>query len=102
MDMTENLKPLPMCEDCWLNDHSRWEPESINDEGSVIMKLMGVDVPHKVNTGEVEVCCMCGGLTVSGIYEFKDPSKVLFSDSSEISQGFEIEINEYGLDGDDY
>jgi hypothetical protein len=99
-DAPEGLKPLAVCENCWLSDHSRWEPESMDSTGNVLMKLVGVDVPTKVNTGEVEICCMCGGLSVSGIYEFKDPSKVYFDDSDE-SPEFELEMNEYGNEWED-
>lgn len=72
----------------------------MNNEGNVLMRLVGVDVPEKVNTGEVEVCCVCGGLTISGIYEFKDPTKVYFSGQSD-SPEFELEMDEYGTDWDD-
>lgn len=92
---------MAVCENCWLSDHSRWEPESMDHTGNVLMKLVGVDVPTKVNTGEVEICCMCGALTVSGIYEFKDPEKVYFSDSRDDTPEFELEMNEYGTEWED-
>ena len=72
----------------------------MDDTGNILMKLIGVDVPEKVNTGEVEVCCMCGSLTVCGIYEFKDPSKVYFD--SDGNNEFELEMTEYDFDGDDF
>jgi hypothetical protein len=59
----------PICEDCWLQSHTKWEPHSVNEDGNVLMKLVGVDVPEKINTGSVEVCRECGDLTISGIYE---------------------------------
>lgn len=100
-DAEADLKPLAVCETCWLIDHSRWEPESMSEDGNVLMKLIGVDVPHKINNGEVEVCCMCGSLTISGIYEFKDPAQVYFSDSDDESPEFELEMNNTDFDGDD-
>ena len=100
MSESAALTPMAVCESCWLLDHARWEPESMDDTGNILMKLVGVDVPEKVNTGEVEVCCMCGGLTICGIYEFKDPTKVYFTDGT--AAGFEMEITESDLDlGDD-
>lgn len=96
---SEDTKPLAVCEVCWLLEHTRWEPESIDEKGSVLMRLMGVDVPHKINNEEVDVCCMCGSITVSGIYEFKDPTKVYFSEENDPE--FELELNDYGFDGDD-
>lgn len=98
MESDPVLSPLAVCESCWLIDHTRWEPESMDHTGSVLMKLVGVDVPEKINNGEVEVCCMCGGLTVCGIYEFKDPEKVYFTDDGK--RDFELELNEYDF-GDD-
>jgi hypothetical protein len=50
----------------------------MNETGNILLKLVGIDVPQKVNTGEVDVCCMCGAITVGGIYEFKDADKIHF------------------------
>ena len=93
---SEDMVPMAVCETCWLSDHTRWEPESMNETGNILLKLVGIDVPQKVNTGEVDVCCMCGSITVGGIYEFKDPSKVRFS--GDTNDEFEIEIADYDLD----
>lgn len=92
------LKPMAVCESCWLLDHARWEPESMDNTGNILMKLVGVDVPEKVNTGEVEVCCMCGGLTICGIYEFKDPEKVYFTDENK--NEYELEMQDFGFEED--
>jgi hypothetical protein len=89
--------PMAVCEICWLSEHSRWEPESMDETGNLIMRLTGVDVPHKINNGEVDICCTCGGLTVSGIYEFKEQSEVFFYDDNK--NEYELEMNDY--DGDD-
>jgi hypothetical protein len=89
---------MAVCESCYLVDHVRWQPESMDNTGSVMMRLVGVDVPIKINSGSVEVCCMCGGITISGIYEFKDPSDVLFDDDG--TDKFEIELPQFDL-GDD-
>ena len=43
------------------------------------MRLTGVDVPVKVNTGAVEVCTNCGNITVAGIFEMQDPKIVFFT-----------------------
>lgn len=61
--------PVPVCESCWLKVHTKWEPHSVSETGNVLMKLVGVEVPEKVNTGSAEVCSTCGEITVSGIYE---------------------------------
>ena len=65
------ISPVPICEACWMDGHARWEPESMDKSGRILMKLKGVDVPEKINNGTVEVCAMCGAVTVAGIYELK-------------------------------
>jgi hypothetical protein len=64
--------PRPTCEKCWLKEHAHWEPESVDDEGNILFRLKGVDVPLKYNTGAVESCRLCGEITVSGIYELTE------------------------------
>lgn len=75
--------PVPMCEVCWLKEHARWEPESIDDTGNILMRLTGVDVPVKVNTGAVEVCGDCGKITVAGIFDLRDPEVIVNSQHPE-------------------
>jgi len=65
-----------MCEVCWLKDHAKWEPESMDDSGNILMRLSGVDIPQIIHVGSVEVCCSCGQITVCGIYEMVDPKTV--------------------------
>jgi hypothetical protein len=65
------ISPMAICESCWLEEHTKWEPESVDEKGKILMRLKGVDVPEKVNNGNVEVCVICGGITVAGIFEFK-------------------------------
>jgi len=96
-DKSPVLVPMPVCEACWLADHSHWEPESMDESGSVSMKLTGVDLPDSVNLGSVEVCALCGGVTISGIYELKDPNDAHFDAGFEPPQ-FEIGMQEYGDD----
>ena len=67
---------VPMCEVCWLIENTLWEPESVDQQGRVIMRLTEILVPEKVNTDKVEICEDCGGITVSGIYELRKPSDI--------------------------
>lgn len=85
------LSPVSVCEQCWLKDHSRWEPESMDAEGQILIKLTGVDVPTKVNTGTVEICYNCGGITVSGIFEMKDPKKIIHTGDNINSEFVDID-----------
>jgi hypothetical protein len=75
--------PVPICEVCWLIDHTVWEPESITESGQVLMRLKGVDIPKKYNTETVEICSECGGITVAGIYDLRDPATLLFLDDKD-------------------
>lgn len=93
MSVDPAFKPMAVCESCWLSDHTKWEPESMDETGNILLRLVGVEVPQKVNTGEVDICCMCGTITVCGIYEFKNPKEVHFS--SDTSSDFEVEMTEY-------
>ena len=61
-------------------------------KGKILMRLTGVDVPEKVNNGNVEVCVVCGGLTVAGIFELKLTSEVYFFENQDFSS-LEVEID---------
>jgi len=85
------ISPFPVCESCWINEHAKWEPESMDKNGKILMRLKGVEVPSKINNGSVEVCAMCGSVTIAGIYELKLTSEVYFSEQQEAD--FEVNIN---------
>jgi hypothetical protein len=74
-----------------MGEHAKWEPESMDKNGRIIMRLKGVDVPSKINNGSVEVCAMCGSVTIAGIYELKLTSEVYFSEQQK--PDFEVNIN---------
>ena len=88
-----SLRLLALCELCWLEDHTNWEPESMDESGHILMKLVGVDTPEVTNFGVVDICCMCGSITICGIYQMMDPNKVYFLDENEESlERFEFDI----------
>lgn len=92
------LAPLALCESCWLVENTKWEPESIDENGRVFVRLVGVGMPATLGTDAVEICCMCGELTVVGIYVLRDPEVVPFPDAAKGSDfGFEVGIDE--IDG---
>jgi hypothetical protein len=74
-----------------MDSHAKWEPESMDKTGRILMRLKGVEVPQKINNGSVEVCAMCGAVTVAGIYELKLTSEVYFTNKP--SPDFELNIN---------
>lgn len=86
-----SASPLAICESCWLVENARYVPESIDENGRVIVRLMGVGLPDSVRAESVEICCMCGELTIVGIYILRDPEQVPFPDSID-SENFDFEI----------
>lgn len=97
-DSSEVAKPVAICESCFVLDHARWEPESIDSTGNVLMRLVGIDVPIKINSGSVEVCALCGSLTISGIYEFKMSQDIIFEDNGDSSYELELPGGDFGDD----
>lgn len=85
------ISPMAVCEACWLENHTKWEPESVDEKGKILMRLKGVDVPEKVNNGNVEVCVMCGGITIAGIFEMKLSEEVYFFNES-FEESFEVPL----------
>lgn len=61
--------PAPICEACWVEQNSSWEPHSMDNQGNILMRLKDVQVPNKYNTGTVEICRTCNKVTIAGIYE---------------------------------
>lgn len=87
------LVPMPFCEQCWLDNHTNWEPESIDETGRIMIKLVGVDVPEITSVGTVDVCCICGSITIAGIYELYDPQKAYFVyNEEELEHKFELDF----------
>jgi hypothetical protein len=94
MSAEQALRPMALCELCYLDDHILWEPESMNEDGQILMKLISVDVPEKVNTESVETCCMCGSITVAGIFEMMNPKEVYFLEDDELESNFVMSLGD--------
>lgn len=62
----ENVYPL--CEKCWIEENSIWEPDGVSEDGRLVTRLVKVAIPLNIMTGKINFCCMCGNLTVVGIY----------------------------------
>jgi len=58
---------VPVCEKCWIDNNSFWEPESVSQDGKLVSRLIGVKVPMELSP-EVNECYSCGEVTVVGIY----------------------------------
>lgn len=95
MEDSSMVSPMALCELCWMEEHSKWEPQSVNENGNILVKLVGVDIPVIINTGSVDVCCMCGSITIAGIYELKKQEEIYFT-NDEFSKDFEF--NFYSTD----
>jgi hypothetical protein len=59
---------VPLCERCWIEENSVWEPDSVDEKGNIITKLVSVNVPIQLSPGAVNECFTCGRVTVVGIY----------------------------------
>lgn len=94
MAESNSLKLMAICESCYLSDHTRWAPESMDEAGHVLMSLVDVDVPIKINTGTVETCCYCGTITIAGIFEMVHPSDALFGEDDEPENNFEMSLGD--------
>jgi len=71
---------VPLCEKCWIDENSIWEPDSVDERGNILTRLVSVQVPIQLSPGSVNECFTCGRVTVVGIYvsideieEFDDP-----------------------------
>lgn len=65
-DLDDEL--VPMCERCWIDENSVWEPDSVDERGNIITRLVSVNVPIQLSPGAVSECYRCGRVTVVGIY----------------------------------
>lgn len=64
----------------------------MNESGSILMRLSGVDIPELIEVGSVEICCMCGSVTIAGIYNMMNPKEVYFLDGDRASHDFEFDF----------
>lgn len=101
MASAQTPRPMALCEICFLEDHMTWEPQSMDENGRVVMRLVGVDVPEKINTESVETCCMCGAITIAGIYQMMRPDKVYFLEEDELESDFVMSLED-NYDEEDY
>ncbi len=69
---------MPQCEVCFIEENSKWEPESVGDDGSLVSKLVAIAVPDDLETGLVNICATCGDITIVGIYSEIDEDDIKF------------------------
>lgn len=74
-------KPMALCERCWLFETTKWEPQSVDENGRAYVKIVGVALPPRISNPSVDECCMCGEITVVGIYVMRDPEMVPYGRS---------------------
>lgn len=74
----------------------------MNSSGQILMRLTGVDVPEKVNTDSVEVCALCGSITVAGIYDMCDPAAVDYvKDEDDVESSAQFLLNMADIEDDE-
>ena len=81
MSSEQIKKAVAVCEKCWIDKHSKWEPESVDDKGNIKLRLTGVTTPYFGVRGVVEICTLCGKVTIAGIYDSEEPTVVYGVDS---------------------
>jgi hypothetical protein len=77
--MSRKDDAYPQCEVCYIAENSKWEPESVGDDGSLVSKLIAIAVPLRLSPGSVHACCTCGELTIAGIFTEKDEDEISFN-----------------------
>ena len=93
MEPEKSHRLFSVCEQCWLDSHTKWEPESMDENGTLMMGLVGVELPEIRDFGTVETCSMCGSLTIAGIYEMMPEGDVYFSgDIGQSEYSFEFSL----------
>jgi hypothetical protein len=83
-------KPMALCERCWLFETTKWEPQSVDEHGRAYIKIVGVALPPRISNPSVDECCMCGEITVVGIYVMRDPEMVPYGHSSEAEDIYDL------------
>lgn len=73
---SQYLETFPICEKCWLDENTYWEPEGVDEDGMIISKLTKIALPGDLELGKVQTCCMCADITVVGLYVERDPETV--------------------------
>lgn len=67
----------PVCDPCWLEEHADWETiEHGNDPYLLVSVPISYSIPTVVRGFPLELCCLCGRHTISGIYVRKNPDSV--------------------------
>ena len=69
---------MPQCEVCFIEENSKWEADSVGDDGSLVSKLVAIAVPQELETGLVNICATCGDITIVGIYSEIDENDIKF------------------------
>jgi hypothetical protein len=72
------FRVYPQCEACWIEENSTWEPDGVSSDGRLVSRILEIAVPVDLESGQVNVCCSCGELTVVGIYVEREKDRVKF------------------------
>jgi hypothetical protein len=87
-------KVVSQCERCYIKDNSKWEPESVGEDGSLVSKLIAVAMPVTLETGKIYVCADCGEITVVGIFvEMEEEDINFFPECLNADEGDEEHID---------
>lgn len=73
----------PICEACWIQENGEWEFYGVTETGALQTVLKHVRMPVLKMSRSLEICCMCGEITIMGIWIRRNPDTVPFPDTSE-------------------
>lgn len=79
-DEYEEEYVYPQCEQCYIKENSKWEPEGVGPDGSLISTLVAVAVPTRLDPGQINVCSTCGEITIAGIFVDLDEEDVKYDE----------------------
>lgn len=74
----ERFRVYPQCEVCWIEENSTWEPDGVSSDGKLVARMSAIAVPVDLEPGQVNVCCVCGELTVVGIFVEREKADVVY------------------------
>lgn len=86
----------PQCERCYIAANSKWEPDSVGDDGSLVSKLTAIAIPDELLPGQISICATCGEITIVGIYVEMDEDDVQYEE-----EPLEYTLTDENMDDDE-
>lgn len=95
-----SIRVVPQCERCYIKENSRWEADSVGEDGSLISKLIGILTPLALAPGNIYTCASCGEITIIGLFVEMEEDKIAYE--PEYLPTDEEDLEELGLNDSDW